>query len=284
MFAFKVRGMYFFRHRAMLALRTLCFAAIVLATVPSSAAVAGSAGAAASRSPSPVASGACRFPELLDRAVQQEANRAIAKLRLDRDAAPERFVVPSLQFDLHTVVDPKHLDIAFSTVEDGERCFPFYKAKREQLRLEYETLRRRISKNGSDPRIEKLPFEIRKAVDARKRICGAATIKLGATFVDRRDVNGDGHADYVLDYGQFACGADATFFCGTTGCAREVFVSSNDLYVKALDENIRSIRFDRIEGRSAMILGLHGSSCGRAGSEACGTTLYWNGVKFSPAH
>jgi hypothetical protein len=192
--------------------------------------------------------------------------------------------VKSLQFTLHTVADPKHLDIVFSTVEEGERCFPFYKAKREQLRLEYEDLRRRMSKNGFDARIEKLPFEIRKAVEARKRMCGAATIRLGAAFVESRDVNGDGYEDYVLDYGQFACGTDATFFCGTTGCAQEVFVSSNGRFVKALDENIRSIRFDRIEGRSAMILGLHGSSCGRPGNEACGATLYWNGVKFSPAH
>lgn len=267
----------------MLALRTLRFAAVVLATVPSSAAGAAGTGAA-SRAPAPVASGACRFPELLDREVQQEANRAIAKLRMDRDAAPERFVVPTLHFELTTVVDPKHLDIVFSSVEDGGRCFPFYKAKREQLRLEYETLRRRMSKDGFDARIQELPVEIREAVEARKRMCGSATIRLGAAFVESRDVNGDGYEDYVLDYGQFACGTDATFFCGTTGCAQEVFVSSNGRFVKALDDNIRSIRFDRIEGRSAMILGLHGSSCGRGGSEACGTTLYWNGVKFSPEH
>ncbi|SEG64311.1 hypothetical protein SAMN04488144_1326 [Methylobacterium sp. 190mf] len=244
----------------------------------------GGAVAAASKAPAPVVPGACRFPELLDREVQQEANRAIAKVGLDWDAAPEKFVMTNLQFTLGTVADPKHLEIAFSNAEDVDKCFPFFKVKREQLRLEYAALRQRVSDTGFDARLEKLPFEIREAVDARKRMCGSAPIKLGTTFVERRDVNGDGSDDFVLDYGQFACGGDAAFFCGTTGCTREIFVSSKGAYVKALDENIRSIRFERIDGRSAMILGLHGSSCGKAGNEACGATLYWNGIKFSPAH
>jgi hypothetical protein len=108
--------MHFFRHRAMLPLWIVCLGAVVLATGPSSSAVAldwdarlrqsdrdvalfhsmeaklklstanpahigsggpstpeavaGGAGVAASRAPAPIAPGACRFPELLNHAVQ----------------------------------------------------------------------------------------------------------------------------------------------------------------------------------------------------------------------
>ena len=101
----------------------------------------------------------------------------------------------------------------------------------------------------------------------------------------RKDVNGDGVDDYVLDYGKFVCGDSASYWCGSAGCLTQVFASLRDgSFVNVLDENVRSLRFARVKGRPAMILGLHGNACGRVGAAPCDSTLYWNGASFSPAH
>jgi len=119
--------------------------------------------------------------------------------------------------------------------------------------------------------------EIKKACDE--------LIVLKPGFVTIKDINGDGVDDYILDYSNFECGGNSLLYCGSAGCLTQVFASlPNGTYVKVLDENVRNIKFAKIKGRSAMILDLHGSACGRAGAAACVITLFWNGQTFSPAN
>ncbi len=104
-------------------------------------------------------------------------------------------------------------------------------------------------------------------------------------FVTRRDINGDGVEDYVLDLGRFVCGRDSGTYCGSAGCTTTVFASLPDgKYTKVFDDNVRGLEFKRIGGVPAMLLELHGSACGKVGAEPCGETLYWNGTTFTPAH
>jgi hypothetical protein len=123
--------------------------------------------------------------------------------------------------------------------------------------------------------------EIKKAQSS----CAPEHVTLGPGFVTEIDINADGVKDYVLDYGKFICGNSSTYFCGTAGCTTQVFASlPGGGYVKALDENVRDIKFRTVKGRPAMILDLHGSMCGRVGAAQCGMTLYWNGAEFSAAN
>jgi hypothetical protein len=126
-----------------------------------------------------------------------------------------------------------------------------------------------------------LPNEVQAAIEASKKDCGEK-VALDAKFVTSRDINGDGKPDYVLDYEHFQCGEMVTYFCGSSGCLTQVFASLPDgSYIKALDENVRAIRFARIKGKPAMVLDLHGSACGKVGAAPCPKTLIWNGRTFS---
>lgn len=127
------------------------------------------------------------------------------------------------------------------------------------------------------------PSAVQDAIRKTLSFCKKSTFK--EPFMSRMDVNGDGIKDYVLDYGQLECDGSASAFCGTGGCLTQVFISSpNGSYVKALDENVRDLKFEVINQRPAMILELHGSACGRAGAAQCRVTLFWNGSRFSPAN
>jgi hypothetical protein len=129
-----------------------------------------------------------------------------------------------------------------------------------------------------------LPPPVQAAVAEAKSSCQPSSAKIEPAFLKRMDLNGDGVPDFVLSYEAVSCADGGRLNCGSAGCLTQVFASTPSGYVKVLDENVQEVRFRKVRGRPAMLLGLHGSSCGKAGFEACGATLYWNGIKFSPAH
>jgi hypothetical protein len=129
-----------------------------------------------------------------------------------------------------------------------------------------------------------IPAEVQAIIDDDIKSCTEkVTFKKG--FLTRRDINGDGIEDFILDYGRFSCGENSIAYCGSAGCLMTVFASlPNEKFAKVLDENVRSVDFKNVRGRPAMLLQLHGSACGKIGSEPCGATLHWNGEKFAPAN
>jgi hypothetical protein len=130
-----------------------------------------------------------------------------------------------------------------------------------------------------------LPPNIQAAIQESEKSCDEGHLTFKPKFVERRDVNGDGIRDYILNYGETECGGSAMHFCGTGGCSTQVFASLDDgSFVMVLDENVRGLQFRRLSGRPAMIVDVHGAACGRVGAESCRKTLYWNGVEFSPAN
>jgi hypothetical protein len=132
---------------------------------------------------------------------------------------------------------------------------------------------------------ESLPPPVAVAVAEAKNSCAPDAAKTGPGMLKRQDVNGDGVPDFILDYGEVQCPKGGRLNCGSAGCLTQVFTSmSSGDYRKVLDRNVQSIKFRKVKGVPAMILGLHGSDCGKAGFEQCGETLYWNKMTFSPAH
>ena len=130
-------------------------------------------------------------------------------------------------------------------------------------------------------RAQGLPPVAQAALAEQKAVCAPETVSLDKGFETRRDINGDGVPDIILDYGAFRCGDSVSFFCGTAGCTQQVFASlPGGGYAKVLDDNVRELTFRTIKGRPAMVLSSHGSACGRSGAENCGTTLFWNGRTF----
>ncbi|MCZ8316990.1 hypothetical protein [Phreatobacter sp.] len=121
-----------------------------------------------------------------------------------------------------------------------------------------------------------LPPAVQAERDQAARDCrdagGQMAIRPG--YVRTADFNGDGVPDYVLDQNQLVCrGAESTF-CGTGGCAIEVFISSpaghRDARLQALGFGA-SIRGD---GASSVLV-----IAGRGGESA----YRWDGRQFVAA-
>lgn len=126
-----------------------------------------------------------------------------------------------------------------------------------------------------------LPAMVEAAIKEQKAICAPERATLAKGFVARRDINGDGTEDFILDYGKFRCGTLGSFFCGSAGCTTQVFASlPNGGYARVLDANVQDVQFRTVGGRPVMILGLHGSACGKVGAAPCDATLFWDGRTF----
>ena len=129
-----------------------------------------------------------------------------------------------------------------------------------------------------------LPPEVQALINEDIKSCDGK-VKFEKGFLTRRDINGDGVEDLILDYNNFICGENSYADCGNAGCLMVVFASLPDgTFVNVLSERVQGIEFKTVRGRPAMLLGYHGTACGRSGAEPCSSTLYWNGVTFSPAN
>ncbi len=127
-----------------------------------------------------------------------------------------------------------------------------------------------------------LPNEIQGAVNETLKDCKKPKFDKG--YVSRKDINGDGRVDYVLDHNYFSCDGSNTF-CGSAGCLIQIFISDgSEKYITAYSDWAQDYRFTRIRNYPAIKLTLHGSYCGKAGADECRSILYWNGSQFSPAH
>jgi hypothetical protein len=128
-----------------------------------------------------------------------------------------------------------------------------------------------------------LPHEVQSEINMAMKDCDEK-VKFEKGVLTRRDVNGDGIEDFILDYGHFICRQNATQFCGSAGCVTVIFASLPEgKFVKVFNDNVRGIKFTAVHGRHTMLLYLHGSYWGKVGSAPCDEALYWNGEKFSPA-
>jgi hypothetical protein len=126
---------------------------------------------------------------------------------------------------------------------------------------------------------EDLPSAVQKAIAENRRDCKSVDIEKG--FVTRKDINGDGRPDFVLDYASFFCDGHQRPLCGSLGCTIQVFASlPNGAYAKVVDDTFKRIDFREFQGRPAIIVGLPGFACGKDPTEICDVVKSWNGSSF----
>jgi hypothetical protein len=126
---------------------------------------------------------------------------------------------------------------------------------------------------------EDLPPAVQKAIAENKRDC--KTVAVEKDFVTRRDINGDGRPDFVLNYESLICNGDRRWFCGSLGCTTQVFASlPNGTYAKVLDGIFKRIEFREVQGRPAIVVGFPGFACGKDPTEICEVVKSWNGSSF----
>lgn len=142
-----------------------------------------------------------------------------------------------------------------------------------------------VAKSSGAARVaaaQPLPPEMQASINDATKSCGKK-VHLKENFITRRDVNGDGIDDFILDFGWFVCGQNSgSDYCGSGGCLTQVFASlSGARFAKVFDDFVQSIKFAEVNERPALVFELHGSDCGKAGFEPCSKTLLWTGQKFS---
>src|SRR5271165_3162073 len=128
---------------------------------------------------------------------------------------------------------------------------------------------------------EDLPAPVQKAIAENKSSCKTVAIEKG--FVTRKDINGDGRPDFILDYSYFFCDGHQRPICGSIGCTIQVFASlPNGSYAKVLDDNVKRIDFREVRGRPAMVVGLRGDAdpCRKDPADLCEVVKSWNGSSF----
>lgn len=101
----------------------------------------------------------------------------------------------------------------------------------------------------------------------------AFKIAVPAEMYSRIDVNGDRVPDWMVDY---EAAQNPSFFCGTGGCRREVYVSRGGGYVLALARTIGTFRLGRSGGERIVDIDFHGSICGGAGADECKRRYGWD--------
>lgn len=121
-----------------------------------------------------------------------------------------------------------------------------------------------------------LPSVIAASIGDARQDCDLKSVTPEA--IKSIDLNGDGIKDYIVDYGTLGCHS----FCGSAGCIHEIWVSKDAGFVRSLNTNIQSIdRFEPHESGNDVIVGMHGSSCGRVGSDTCYFRLHWDKSKLT---
>jgi hypothetical protein len=127
-----------------------------------------------------------------------------------------------------------------------------------------------------------LPSVVERAIAEQRRDC--KTVAFDKRFVTRKDVNGDGRPDFILDYGSFTCDGDPRSLCGSLGCSTQVFASLPDgTHAKIVDDTVRRIVFRQVQGRPAIVLGYSGGAdgCKTDADDLCAVVKIGNGSTFS---
>lgn len=89
----------------------------------------------------------------------------------------------------------------------------------------------------------------------------------------RIDVNADGVADWMVD---FEKAQNPSFFCGTGGCQRQLWVSRQGGYVLASERTVGGLTLGKAGNERIVDIEFHGSTCGGAGADECLRRYAWD--------
>lgn len=128
---------------------------------------------------------------------------------------------------------------------------------------------------------EPYPPAIARMVEADVKGCpeGRKAGRIQDGYLTPADFNGDGIADYVVDQAKSNC-FDSLIECGSAGCPASVMMSSGATFREVRIGYVQGFGIVQTNGRAALRLDLHGSSCGGSGAAACWSVLAWNGSGF----
>ena len=122
--------------------------------------------------------------------------------------------------------------------------------------------------------VSQLPPILLKKIDEATNACaefnnGEFALEWGS--VQRVDLDGDLHSNWVLNEVGFACSTAVSLYCGTGGCISH-FVIGDDLN-SLLNKGWELVTFGT---RRVLLADVHGSQCGGINPTPCTTASIWD--------
>ncbi len=85
------------------------------------------------------------------------------------------------------------------------------------------------------------------------------------------DISHDGKPDWLMDFDKAVIGA----FCGTGGCPKRLYVSTEDGYVRAFDQQVLDLTLSTVGGETRVEAWVHDTFCDNGGAE-CRFAWTWD--------
>ena len=117
------------------------------------------------------------------------------------------------------------------------------------------------------------PREVEAVLNQARAGCkdaGGSAVTFGPETVKKLALSGHGARDYVVDLQYAACDGAASLYCGTGGCDVLILVARPDGSLVTVFDN-HAHNYEILPGRGARKIRfqIHGSFCGKHGSELC---------------
>ena len=98
------------------------------------------------------------------------------------------------------------------------------------------------------------------------------------------DLNGDGGEDWIVDYKKLQCAGTPNPFCGSGGCALQIFLwSSGSNWTKVFDDTVQTNHFAKARGHRVLEVKFGGSACGKTNYQNCPKTYRFERGGLFPA-
>jgi hypothetical protein len=119
------------------------------------------------------------------------------------------------------------------------------------------------------------PAEIRKSFDAAIEGCKAADdgkVTFAPDTVRSVDLTGDGRQDFIVSLEDAKCSTFESIFCGTGGCALDIYVALPDgTYRSVFSNQVRGYKILPGKAKAAKTIrfDMHGGYCNTYGAAEC---------------
>ena len=127
---------------------------------------------------------------------------------------------------------------------------------------------------ASSADVSELPEQLQEKVETARQACaefdnGAFYLEWGA--VERVDLDGDLHYDWVLNERGFSCSTAASLYCGTGGCMSHFLLENVTHSLLNQGWGLANLGPNRV-----LLVDVHGSQCGGINPTPCVTASTWD--------
>lgn len=119
--------------------------------------------------------------------------------------------------------------------------------------------------------------EVLASAASQCRGAGGVPIKFESAGTEI-DLNGDGAADWVLDFSKIRCEGASSYFCGLAGCQIYIIMAQGADHIHAWGDAVYAWRPIKIGGKPGIQFDMHDSACKSAG--ACTKSFVFDGSRM----